>query len=164
MSDNDAAAAGARPASREDLPEIARLYRLLADEMAALREPWPLIDGIAEPVATTLAAWFADPDWNLIVGLLGEVPVGFVAWRDEAMLPQAGGDRVAAVRFIFTEVAARGVGVGEAMTVAFLAEAGERGITRFDAYVSPGHREAKNFFEANGFKARSIVMHRSGSE
>jgi hypothetical protein len=25
--------------------------------------------------------------------------------------------------------------------------------------VSPGHRIAKNFFEANGFKARHIVMH-----
>jgi hypothetical protein len=35
----------------------------------------------------------------------------------------------------------------------------ERGITKFDAHVLPGHRLAKNFFEAGGFSARSIIMH-----
>ena len=30
----------------------------------------------------------------------------------------------------------------------------------FDVRVLPGHRLAKNFFEANGFSARLIVMHR----
>jgi hypothetical protein len=34
-----------------------------------------------------------------------------------------------------------------------------RGITKFDAHVLPGHRLAKNFFEAGGFSARSIIMH-----
>ena len=31
----------------------------------------------------------------------------------------------------------------------------------FDAHVLPGHRLAKNFFEAGGFSARTIVMHHS---
>jgi hypothetical protein len=35
----------------------------------------------------------------------------------------------------------------------------EEGITKFDAHVLPGHRLAKNFFEAGGFAARSIIMH-----
>jgi hypothetical protein len=35
----------------------------------------------------------------------------------------------------------------------------DRGITKFDAHVLPGHRLAKNFFEAGGFAARSITMH-----
>jgi hypothetical protein len=35
----------------------------------------------------------------------------------------------------------------------------KRGISRFDAHVLPGHRLAKNFFEAGGFSARSITMH-----
>ena len=34
-----------------------------------------------------------------------------------------------------------------------------QGLVRFDAHVLPGHRLAKNFFEAGGFSARSIVMH-----
>jgi len=33
------------------------------------------------------------------------------------------------------------------------------GLRLFDARVSPGHRAAKNFFEAHGFSARLIVMH-----
>ena len=33
------------------------------------------------------------------------------------------------------------------------------GHTLFDAHVLPGHRLAKNFFEAGGFSARSIIMH-----
>jgi hypothetical protein len=40
-----------------------------------------------------------------------------------------------------------------------LAELRQRGISKFDAHVLPGHRLAKNFFESGGFSARSIVMH-----
>jgi hypothetical protein len=47
------------------------------------------------------------------------------------------------------------------MMDAFMIDARARGITLFDAHVSPGHRESKNFFESHGFTARSIVMHRS---
>jgi hypothetical protein len=40
-----------------------------------------------------------------------------------------------------------------------LAELRDRGLDRFDAHVLPGHRLVKNFFEAGGFAARSIIMH-----
>ena len=128
--------------------------------MTALRSTWPLADGLPAPVDEALAGLLAAVDWEVVVGHLDGVPVGFLAWRDEAMLPQAEGARLGSVRFIFTEPAARAVGVGEAMMTLFFEEARRRGINRFDAHVSPGHREAKNFFESNGFKARSIVMHR----
>jgi hypothetical protein len=51
------------------------------------------------------------------------------------------------------------VALGETMRDAVLEELRSRGITKFDAHVLPGHRLAKNFFEAGGFSARSIVMH-----
>lgn len=138
-----------------------RLYGGLAAEMSALRPMWALSDALASPIADTLSSMFSASEWSIVVGLLHEVPVGFLVWRDEALLPQAGGKRVAAIRYIFTDPGARGVGVGEAMMAVFFSRAAQHGITRFDAHVSPGHREAKNFFESNGFKARSIVMHRS---
>lgn len=125
-----------------------------------MRPTWPVADGLAEPVDRSLQAMLDAPEWTVIVGSIDGVMVGFLAWRDEPLLPQADGARLASVRFIFTEGAARGIGVGEAMMTEFLAAARGRHITRFDAHVSPGHREAKNFFESNGFKARSIVMHR----
>lgn len=154
--------ATARPAAAADLSELERLYHLLASEMGALRPVWPFTDGLAEPAADTLGGMLDAPDWTILLGLLEGVPVGFLAWRDEPMLPQAGGARIASVRFLFTESEARHVGVGEAMITLFLQQATTAGFHRFDAHVSPGHREAKNFFEANGFTARSIVMYRQG--
>lgn len=153
----------ARPARLEDLPEILSLYQSLIAEMTALRPMWALSDALATPVADTLAAMISAAEWSVVLGMLHEVPVGFLAWREEPLLPQAGGDRIAAIRYIYTDPEARGVGVGEAMMAEFFAGAAGRGITRFDAHVSPGHRQAKNFFESNGFKARSIVMHRTDS-
>ncbi|MBI5156421.1 MAG: GNAT family N-acetyltransferase [Acidimicrobiia bacterium] len=161
MSDSGAAArAAARPATPAELAELVRLHDRLSAEMSALRPVWPFVDGLAEPVEATFAEMLAAPEWTVYVGTLDDTVVGFLAWRDEAMLPQAGGDRIAAVRYIFTEPEARTVGVGEAMMAKFLEDAASRGIRRLDAHVSPGHREAKNFFESNGFKARAIVMHR----
>jgi ribosomal protein S18 acetylase RimI-like enzyme len=69
------------------------------------------------------------------------------------------------VRLVFVEEPARAVGVGEAMLQAALEEMRRRGIRRFDAVVSPGHRLAKNFFESAGFSARRITMyHRDSNE
>ena len=151
----------ARRATPADIPDIAALYSELAVEMDALKPIWSVAEGLAVPVDDSLQAALDDPDAHLYVGEIDGVPVGFLMARDEALLPHAGGRRVAAVRLIFTLEGARGVGVGEAMISLFLEEALARGLRDFDAHVSPGHRLSKNFFESNGFKARSIVMHRS---
>jgi hypothetical protein len=60
---------------------------------------------------------------------------------------------------VFVEFEAREVSVGEVMRDYVLEEMRSRGISKFDAHVLPGHRLVKNFFEAGGFSARSIVMH-----
>jgi ribosomal protein S18 acetylase RimI-like enzyme len=151
----------ARRANADDIATLTALYADLATEMDALKPIWSVADGLAVPVERSFAEHLADRDTNLYVGEIDGVPVGFLMARDEALLPHADGRTVAAVRLIFTLPGARGVGVGEAMISLFLEDAIRRGIAEFDAHVSPGHRESKNFFESNGFKARSIVMHRS---
>jgi len=153
-----------RPATPADAPLVASLYAGLAEEMDALRPLWSKAEGIAEPVVDSLAVILDGPPWYGYVGELDGVPVGFLLARDEDLLPQAGGASVGAIRFIYTVAGAREVGVGEAMMAAYLRDATGRGIRLFDAHVSPGHRESKNFFESNGFSARSIVMHRSDPE
>jgi hypothetical protein len=150
----------ARPATTADLPEVERLYRLLEVEMAALEDAWPLADGLPGPLPAALGDALADPDTTVLVGCIDRVPFGFLIGRREDMLPQAGGERIGSVRFVFTEMPAREVGVAEAMLTAFLDSEREAGTRRFDAHVTPGHRLTKNFFEAGGFSARSIVMHR----
>jgi GNAT superfamily N-acetyltransferase len=154
-----------RLAGLEDVPRIAELYEPARQEQTDLREAWPIADGLSEPLQATLTDLLADDDSFLAVGLIDGCVFGFIWARIEDLLPQAGGERIGVVRLVFVEEPARAVGVGEAMLQAALEEMRGRGIRRFDAVVSPGHRLAKNFFESAGFSARRITMyHRDSNE
>lgn len=150
---------GARPATHDDIDVLVGLYRALEEEQTALKDMWPLADGLAEPAEATLKDLLSDPESSLFLGTIDDFPFGFILARVEDLLPQAEGLQVASVRLVFTDEEARGVGVGEAMINAVLESFRKRGFTRFDAHVLPGHRAAKNFFESAGFAARAIVMH-----
>lgn len=150
---------GARPAITDDLEELVRLYRLLAAEMRNYHRMWEIADGLAEPVTETLRDALQDGDTLVYLGTIDDVPFGFILGRSEPMLTQAGDERIGSIRFVFTELEAREVGVGEVMRDAILEQFRSTGHRLFDAHVLPGHRLVKNFFESGGFSARSIVMH-----
>ena len=149
----------ARPASDDDLPDLLRLYAGLEQEMTALHPMWPLADGLARPIEQSFQSAIADADTYVYLGLIEQVPLGFLLARIEELLPQASGSQIGAIRLIFVEQEAREVAVGEVMRESVLSVMRGRGITKFDAHVLPGHRLAKNFFESGGFSARSIIMH-----
>lgn len=149
----------ARVADTADIETLARLYEDLEDEMKSLHVMWPVADGLDEPVADSLADALADPDTIVIVGEIEDYPFGFLLARVEHLLAQADGELVGAIRLIYVDHPAREVAVGEAMRNLVMDLLRERGISKFDAHVLPGHRLAKNFFEAGGFAARSIIMH-----
>ncbi|MGI8517035.1 MAG: GNAT family N-acetyltransferase [Acidimicrobiia bacterium] len=149
----------ARLATIEDLGDLEVLYRSLEAEMIALHPMWPLADGLAEPITQSLGRNLVDPEVVLVLGTIDELPFGFLLARVEELLPQADRLRVGAIRLVFVDHPAREVGVGEAMLAFALTEMRARGLVRFDAHVLPGHRLVKNFFEAGGFAARSIIMH-----
>jgi len=136
------------------------MYRSLETEQRELRPLWPLADGVDEPILDSFREILSDDESLLIIGTVEDVPLGFLWARPEDLLAQAGGERVGVIRLIFTDHDARGVGVGDAMLRSALDYLRGAGLRYFDARVSPGHRHAKNFFEANGFKARLIFMHR----
>ena len=148
----------ARRAAADDIPELVTLYESLAAEMVALKPVWAVTDGLPEPAAQAFAGRL-DSDW-VYIGEIDSTPAGFLVAAETPVLPQAGEARLATIEFLFTMPEARRVGVAEAMMDRFLEEAAAAGVSLFDALVSPGHRQAKNFFESNGFKARRIVMHR----
>jgi GNAT superfamily N-acetyltransferase len=147
----------ARRAAVEDLEVLVALYRALEREMTNLHPMWPLADGLSEPVEAALIEALVDS--LVYVGEIDGYPAGFAIARIEDLLPQGGGEMVGSFRFIFTELEAREVGVGEALLTRAMDELRAAGVCRFDAHVLPGHRLAKNFFEAGGFSARHIVMY-----
>ena len=149
----------AREATESDLEVLTSLYRMLEEEMVGLHTMWPLADGLDEPVEEALERALDEPDAIVLIGTIDDHPFGFLYARVEPLLRQADGEQVGAIRLIFVDHDAREVAVGEAMREKALTLLRDRGITKFDAHVLPGHRLAKNFFEAGGFSARSIVMH-----
>ena len=151
----------ARDASVADTPEILRMYRALAAEQSAIRPIWPFADGLAEPIADSLTSLLVPDDGVVILGEIDGVPTGFLVAVEEPLVEPNSDRFIGVVRLIFTDHDARGVGVGAAMLDVAMGRLRDRGIGLFDSPVSPGHRMAKNFFESNGFKARSITMHRS---
>lgn len=151
--------AGARRADESDIDVLTGLYRSLEAEMVELHPMWPFADGLDEPIDEALAKTLVDPDTVTLIGTVDGYPFGFLMARVEPLLAQADGERLGAIRLIFVDHEAREVAVGEAMRELAMSLLRERGISKFDAHVLPGHRLAKNFFEAGGFAARSIVMH-----
>ena len=149
----------ARFATSDDLDCLIRLYRELEAEMEALHDMWPKADGLAEPVKGALVSLLDDPMALVIVGSIDQQCLGFLVARTGMLLPQAGDEQIATIELVFVSLEAREVGVGEAMLELTLSTLRKRGLRRFDARVLPGHRLAKNFFEAGGFAARSITMH-----
>jgi ribosomal protein S18 acetylase RimI-like enzyme len=149
----------ARSAGPDDIAVLLSLYRGLEREMTALHPMWPLADGLAEPVETSLRELLDDPDVMVVVGEVDGYPFGFAVARVEEILPQAAGERIGSIRLIYVEPEAREIAIGEAMRDHLMDRLRERGLTKFDAHVLPGHRLAKNFFEAGGFSARAIIMH-----
>lgn len=149
----------ARTAGTDDVPALVRLYRGLETEMTALHPMWPLADGLAEPVDSSFQRLLEDPDVLVVLGEVDGYPFGFASARVEEILPQAAGERIGSIRLIYVEPEAREIALGEEMRDYLMGQLRQRGISRFDAHVLPGHRLAKNFFEAGGFSARAIIMH-----
>jgi ribosomal protein S18 acetylase RimI-like enzyme len=148
-----------RPATAADIPRVVELARLVRAELSrmrggalwAAREAWP------EPLDDAYGALLERDDALLVVGTIDDVIVGYGAVLVELL---RSGAPLGVVTDLFVEEEARAVGVGEAMADAVVAHCRARGCVGIDASALPGHRAAKNFFEAHGFTARALVMHR----
>lgn len=149
----------ARLAVADDVVDLETMYRALEREMEGLHTMWPVADGLDEPVTESFQDALDEPGTIVVVGEIEGYPFGFLMARVERLLAQADGELVGSIRLIYVDPEAREVALGEEMRELALGILRERGITKFDAHVLPGHRLAKNFFEAGGFSARSIIMH-----
>jgi len=145
----------ARDAGDADRDPIESMYSTFADEQAALRPLWHEAEGLPDPVDESIAGLIANG--SVTVGVIGDSVVGFLVTDEQVLVD--GDERVGVIRYIYTDSDARGVGVADEMFKHGVGKLKNRGVKAFDATVSPGHREAKNFYEAHGFSARRITMH-----
>lgn len=148
-----------RDATNADVPHLVHLYHDLEAEQTAKKPIWALTDALDERFDLSLHHAMREPESWVLVGEIDGASVGFLWATVEPMLDRAGGERIGRIRLIYTEPEARGVGVGHEMLEAAFARLRPLGIQYFDAPVGPGQRATKNFFEAHGFAARSIIMH-----
>lgn len=151
---------GARTATAADVPVLVALDAEGAAGIVGVRGGHleAQLHGRRDDVAAGFATDLEADDTIVLVGTIDDVVVGhLVATRHE--LPD--GSRISTVRDLFVQTGARGVGVGEQLLAAAVADATAHGCAGIDARALPGDRATKNFFESFGLVARSISVHRS---
>lgn len=155
----DVLAPRVRAAVTDDVDELVRLDRLAREHLRPLRggEMYLLHTARPEPPDASLRADLADVDRVVLLGCLGEVPVGYAI---AAVRPLADGTCAAEVSEVFVEPEARGVGIGGLLMHQVVHWATDRGCIGIDARALPGDRDTKNFFESFGLVARVITVHR----
>jgi GNAT superfamily N-acetyltransferase len=117
--------------------------------------PPPTADDPARSAAALVAAWTAgSPDRVLFVGKFHGATVGLAAGSIDAALGRG------RVECCYVEPEAREVGVGTELMGAMVGWFGAAGCTDVDAPALPGDRSSKQLFEAAGFKARLLILHR----
>lgn len=104
----------------------------------------------------SVGEWLGDPASIVVAGTVDDVVVGIGLGHVETLRDGTGHGVIEA---LYVEPGARGVGVGEAMMGELLAWFRSQEVVGVDAMALPGMRETKNFFEANGFTARLLVVH-----
>jgi L-amino acid N-acyltransferase YncA len=156
-------AEAARSAGPADVARLAALARRAAAELRTERGGSLAVLGsaTAEPPEAWFGARLADEEYQLDVGTIDGVVVGYCACRRS---PLPDGTALAVVEALYVEPEARTVGVGEVLLARVLVWSVQQGCRGVDAPALPGMRATKNFFERAGFVARLLVMHRANDD
>jgi len=149
----------ARTATAEDAVAIVALATDLRAQLETERGGplWIAHDALAAPSAADLTRRLTDDRLATLVGTLdGHV----LAYGLAHIEPITRGDGLLGViDELFVAEPARAVGLGETLLHELVTWCRTTGCSSIDATALPGDRQAKNFFESAGFKARRLVMH-----
>jgi GNAT superfamily N-acetyltransferase len=151
-----------RPAIRSDADTCASLSQKALGELSGIRggslfsrrETGLLAKAFLRPGG--LDRLISDPRRLVLLGLIDDTAVGLAVARAE----NVGEAPFGVLDACYVEPEARGVGVGRMMLDASISWLEIKGCKALDAAALPGQRESKAFYEAAGFKARLITMHR----
>ncbi len=109
-----------------------------------------------EPLEDHLSGLMADPEAVVLAGIWADAVVGY-GWARR--LVRQDGSPIARIEELFVTPEARSVGVGESLFNALMQWARQEQLEALDAFVLPGHREAKNFFETFKMTAHALIVH-----
>jgi GNAT superfamily N-acetyltransferase len=148
-----------RPAGPDDVVRLVELYEAAVSELGTMRGGRVLLglNGRARPLAVSFSRQVKGPGGQLVVGAVGGEVVGYGSC---ATRPLAGPELLGVVEELYVALRARRAGVGRAIAESLMSWCRSQGCTGVDASALPGSRAVKSFFEANGFTARLLVMHR----
>ncbi len=148
----------ARPAGPADTAAVVELAAALRLQMADQRGGplWAAHDAHPSATPALLDAWRDDPDHAVLVGTIDGHVVAYGIAHSETV-PTVG--LLGVVDELYVLEAARAVSIGETLLEALVAWCRTAGCVGVDATALPGDRQAKNFFESAGFKARRLIMH-----
>ena len=150
---------GCRPAAPDDLPLLEEFAELAVAEQADNRGGWVWSrrETRIPPFRASLETAFHNPDEQLWVGQIDDVPVGYAVAGVELLRT---GELLGRITDMWVQPEARQVGVGEALVANVIEWCTERGCVGIDSLALPGNRATKNFFETFGFKARLLTVYR----
>ena len=148
-----------REARGDDLAVIGQLATLAVDEQREGRggAVWSRREARADAESSISAAMESETT-RVFVGLLDEVVVAYAVFSVETLTD---GGQLGRIEDLFVAPEGRGIGLGEALMESVTDAARAARCFGIDAFVLPGNRVAKNFFEASGLTARAIIVHRS---
>ncbi len=149
----------ARPAGTEDIGAIVALASALRNQMDTQRGGplWAAHDALPSATPALVQTWLDDRARGVLVGTLDGHVVAYGIAHTESV-PTVG--ILGTVDELFVLEPARAVGLGETLLSALVAWCTDAGCVAIDATALPGDRQAKNFFESAGFKARRLIMHK----
>ena len=156
-----AAEEAARPATADDITEIVALADALRAQMSTERGGllWAAHDALPTATSELLTGRLATPGLATMVGTLDGAVLAYGMAHTEFV---GANDLLGVIDELFVLEPARAVGLGETLLGALVEWCNTAGVTLgIDATALPGDRQAKNFFESAGFKARRLIMHKS---
>ena len=142
--------------------DLERLSSLAEEAVAEQEEArggaiWSVRESRPRPAAPSMAQALADPDKLVLAATLDDVVLGYAVASVE---PLRDGGLLGKVDDLYVETEGRAVGLGEELINEIVAWCATKECVGIDAFVLPGNRETKNFFETFGFVARALVVHR----
>ena len=150
-----------RPAVPEDGPRVEALAGELLAWVRSQRGGVQLLGPPGRPVPAylghaTLGEVLADPGRRVLVGTLEGVVTAVAACH----VDERPDGRWGVLDGCYVEEGAREVGLGRLLIDSLTDWLDGQGCVGVDGVVLPGDRDAKGFYEAAGYKARLLIMHR----